>query len=109
MPEKEFEFVRGGAMTAKDFEDFVREAFPYGIEYGECSFKFFTDDNGDPAGIMSVEFGVGNEYELRIILGEDGEPGINTYDYFTVELCPESVYAYCLFEAQGRLEKVRGQ
>lgn len=89
-------------MDAKEFEDFVREAFPYGIEYGECSFNFYTDTDGDPACDMSVEFGSQNEYELKIIVGEDGKPGINTYDYATVELCPESVFAYCLFEEQKR-------
>lgn len=86
-------------MSDDEFEEFVRDAFPYGIEYGEVSFKFFTDFDGDPACNMTVEFGSGNEYELKIIIGEDGKPGINTFDYFTVELCPESVYAYCLFEA----------
>ena len=56
---------------------------------------------------MIVDFGRDRVYELTLIIGPNNEIGINTYDYQTIELSQESIYAWCLFHEQSLHEKTR--
>jgi len=94
-------------MTLEDFKSQVEDAFPYGVEYTEeVSYEYLIID-GEPEATMTVKFSSNRTYELTLIVGEDGKVGINTYDYSTIEMSQESVFAWCLFEEQAKNDALK--
>jgi len=91
-------------MTFEEFKAQVEDAFPYGVEYTEEVRYEYLMNGGEPEAIMTVMFSFNHTYELRLIVGEDGMVGILIYDYSTIELSQESVFAYCLFDEQAKNE-----
>ena len=96
-------------MTLKEFEDYVREELESGVEYADIiKLAFSVDTDDDPAGELFVQFGQ-HEYALSLTVGEDGKPGIHTYDYSTITLSQESIFEWCLFESHKRFEQLRAE
>jgi hypothetical protein len=88
-------------MNIKEFKEEVDDFFKY-LEYvDDCQITYEQDDDGEPEANVKLTYGC-DEYCLNIMIGEDGNPGIHTFDYFTIPLEQEEIYAWLFFEEQKR-------
>jgi len=90
-------------MTHEDFRAAVEDFLAFGVEYADDEELIYGSDDeaGDPTATLNLEFG-GDIYSVPLIVGEDGDVGINTHEYSTIDLNTESLFIWLFFEAQKR-------
>lgn len=94
-------------MTLQEFENIVRDAFPYGVEYADdVNYTFELDSDGNPEGTMTFQFS-DKTYKRTLIIGESGDPVIMIDAWLELTLTQENIFASCLFEVEKQLSDMR--